>query len=213
MSGIGLGLKAAALLARVSGLTSAAKNVASKVPPKVWYALAIVAALVAGYLVHQHLVHKFRTEVQRAQMASDNDHWKRKLAAAHADAIAWKLKAEAAAATISKEERTQDEETIRSDAAVADALGMRGPGAAASHCGPVGDPGAGAGAGGHEPPVAEPDVTGPAVPSENWALVPWDWLVGRAREHDDGLAENLAWRNNDARQRTASAAALAQSPK
>jgi hypothetical protein len=113
------------------------------------------------------------------------------------------VKAEQVAAAISKNERTQHEQALRSNAALADALQLRGPGAAASHCGPVDHPRLSAGAGGHFDAAAGADAAGPQVPASDWATVPWSWEVGRAKEHDDLLDEVKRWRENDGRQRAA----------
>jgi hypothetical protein len=199
--------------AKVINFDKRAVAAGKKLPAWVWIALAVSAALVAGYFIHRHQVNKFRTETQRAQMAADNDHWRAKLAAAHADALDWKQKAEAKAAGISREERIRDEDTIRRNAAAADALGMRGAGAATSHCRPLDHPSARAGTGGHEQAAPVADAAGSQVSSGDWSIVPWKWLVQRGREHDDGIAENLAWRTNDARQREAAAKSLAEPAK
>jgi hypothetical protein len=205
--GLGLGAKllglggtgVLGLGARLLGFDKKVFAAAQKLPSWVWIALAVIAVLVAGYFIHRHEIREFRTSVQRAQMAADNDFWKKKLAAAHADALSWKQKAEAKAASISNQERTRDEEAIRNHAAAAGDLSLRGPGAAASHCGPIDHPEQGAGPGGHGQATAIANAAGSEMSSGDWALVPWSWLVQRAQEHDDGLSENVAWRSNDAR--------------
>jgi dsDNA-binding SOS-regulon protein len=69
-------------------------------------------------------------------------------------------------------------------------LRVRGPGRASCPA-PVD-----AGSGGHEQILAAEADAGLAVSPENWARVPWDWLVTVVQEHDDLLTEAGAWREN-----------------
>lgn len=80
---------------------------------------------------------------------------------------------------------------LRDNAARADDLRLRGPGKARG-CVGLGNPARLAeGRGGSSQPSAPgPDAPGPEMPAnDGFAVVPWGWLVQRAREHDDLLAE------------------------
>lgn len=83
-----------------------------------------------------------------------------------------------------------NEERLDTAVAATD-LRVRGPGRAS--CPAQVD----AGAGGHQPDLAAEADAGSAVSPENWARVPWDWLVTVVQEHDDLLTEATAWRKND----------------
>jgi hypothetical protein len=86
------------------------------------------------------------------------------------------------------------------NAALAAALSLRGPGAAASRCGPVSGPRPSTSTGqpGHSAPAAGAPPAG--VLAEDWATVPWRWLVNVVQQHDDVTSEAQAWRNQYARQ-------------
>lgn len=83
-----------------------------------------------------------------------------------------------------------NEERLDTAVAATD-LRVRGPGRASCPA-PVD-----AGTGGHEQaPTPEADA-GLAMSPENWARVPWDWLVTVVQEHDDLLTEASAFRKNE----------------
>jgi hypothetical protein len=173
------------------------------VPAWAWKALAIAAALVALVLVHQHYAHKAIAAAKAEQQTADNSRFAKQLAHVAEQANAIRIKAEALSASIAAQERTRHEQDLRRNAADAAALRVRGPGAAASHCGPVDHPGLSASAGGRLDAASGADAAGPALPAGEWATVPWTWLVDRAREHDDLLAEVRTWRSSDTRPRSA----------
>jgi hypothetical protein len=176
---------------------------ARRIPPKTWLYIAVAVAVVAGVVWHQHRAHAAIAAAEARGVDRANAIWSAKVAKVAAEAAAVRRSAERVGAAISKEERTKDDEARIRNATTSDALRLRGAGAAASHCRPLDHPGLAAAAGGHEPGAAGPDAAGPPVPAGDWALVPWGWLVERAREHDDGLAEIIAWRSSDQRQREA----------
>jgi hypothetical protein len=105
---------------------------------------------------------------------------------AQAEAIAAEQKANRQLEQISSDLRKATDETQAANAATAHALRMSGPGKA--RC-PSVPRSAGNGA-----PVAKPDAAGPPVPPADLAAVPWNWLTDRAEEHDQLLAETIAWR-------------------
>lgn len=213
MSGIGLGLKAAGLLARASGISSAAGAALKRIPPKAWYALAIGVALAAAFFIHQHLAHKAIAAAKLEQKQADDAATAEFLAAAHADALEWKSRAEQKGAAIATSERTQHEQDLSSNAALADALQLRGPGAAASHCGPDDRSGSAAGAGGHVDASSGAGATVAPVPDPERVdiiALPFDPTVALTLEHDDLLSEVKRWRDNDAKQRAAWSAMKAE---
>jgi hypothetical protein len=156
-------------------------GLARRIPPKAWLYIAIAAALVAGVVWHQHKAHAAIAAAEARGVQRANAIWSAKVAKVAADAAAVRRSAEQVAAAISKEERTKNDEARNRNAATADALRLRGAGAAASHCRPLDHPGLAAATGGHEPAPAKPDAAGPQMPAGDWALVPWGWLVERAR--------------------------------
>jgi hypothetical protein len=87
-----------------------------------------------------------------------------------------------------------NEERLDTAVAAAD-LRVRGPGRASCPA-PINT-----GTGGHEPTIAEEADAGLTVSPENWARVPWDWLVDVVQEHDDLLTEADAWRKTDQAER------------
>lgn len=175
----------------------AAKAFLGGVPRWVWIALAAVAVLTAGVVWHKHRAH---AAIQAAVKAEDAV-WVQRLADERKRAVAARSEAEAAHAAMSDMERKQHEQVIRSNAAAASALLVRGAGAA--RCRPLDNPGAATSPGGHNQSAPITDAARSQMPTGDWALVPWDWLVKRAQEHDDVLDEDRTWRTNDAHQREA----------
>jgi hypothetical protein len=177
-----------------------AATAAGRVPPKAWIALAVVIALTGSYFLHRHFVHSFKVEIQRAQMAADNDHWKKKLAAARTDALNWKQHYEQAQTKQADKERTRHEQVLRDNAAISSALRLRGPGAATSHCRPSNHTSAISSAGGSRTPPSAARPAPAQVSTGDWATVPWNWLVTVLTQHDDVTDEARAWRNDKAKQ-------------
>jgi hypothetical protein len=69
--GLGGGTGLLGFGARLLGWDRKAIGLAKRVPPKVWYALAIVAALIAAYFLHQHHVHKIIAAAKLEQKQAD----------------------------------------------------------------------------------------------------------------------------------------------
>lgn len=177
LAGISLGAK----------LLGVRKKLAS-VPWQVWVGLAIIAALVIGVIVHGNKVEAFGKEQYDAGYAdgtADRDAEIKALQDAKAEA-------ERKLAEVLR--RKVNEENARIDAR-GDALRLSGPGKAASCPNP---PAASPGAGGHNEATAEADDARAGVPSEQWASVPWGWLVKKAEDHDKCLIEAGAWREQKA---------------
>jgi hypothetical protein len=199
---LGMALKGGARAIAGNALANAKSDI-SAIPPKVKLALLAIAAAVLLYFVHQHQVGKLIATTKAAQKAADDAAWQKRLDQGRADAIAWRERATQQGAAIARLNKEKHDAEIRDHAALADALSMRGPGAAASHCGPDGHSSAAAVAGGRNEAAADAHAAGSQVPAGDWAVVPWSWLVDRAREHDDLLTDEATRRAADKQQREA----------
>jgi hypothetical protein len=100
--GLGGGTGLLGFGARLLGWDRKAIGLAKRVPPKVWYALAIVAALIAAYFIHQHHMHKIIAAAKLEQKQADEKAFAAQLAHVAAQANAIRVKSEQAAAAISK---------------------------------------------------------------------------------------------------------------
>lgn len=181
------------LIARIgaSVLFGRVKNIVAKVPRWVWLTLAVVIALLAAVLVHQHYAQK-RIDAAYAQGKADaNKQWAEAFESMRKTSEAWKQRYETKSDALTNLERTRHEETLRANAARADDLRLHGPGrASAAYCRPGNDPRLSGLPGGQDGTPAQPDAPGPQVPSgDGFAIVPWSWLVQRAEEHDALLSE------------------------
>lgn len=190
--------------ARSALMTSPAGAILKRIPRQVWIALAVAAVLVAAIIWHQAKAHAAIDRAVKAAVASAIDkrdgQWRQRLDQEHRAALAWKGRADAQLAQISKLQRKlTDEETRRIDADRR-AMLLRGPGKAAAPagCRPGDHPGLPGIAGRH---VAQPGAAAdagtemPAVDgSDQWAVVPWDWLVAVVSERDAFRFEAIGWR-------------------
>lgn len=175
-------------------------------PWQVWAAIAALALIAGGLWWHGRAVAAAHDAAFAAGRAHEAARWQGAFATMQQASNQWKTNYETAAAALSTERRLRHAEDLGRIAAAADDLRLRGPGkAAAPACRPIADPGAGTAAGGPVIGAAEPDAPRPGMPApdgpDQFALVPWGWLVQRAEEHDRLLSEALAWRAHDAEQR------------
>ena len=190
----------AGFLARSALMQSPVGAFLKAIPKQVWIALAIAFAVGAAVAVHQHVAHMAIADAKTEQTRADSADFDRQIAQAHADALAWRNRAIEESQQITKLEKDKADAETRAHAAAADALLVRGPGAAASHCGPGYPAAVSGGAGGHDQAAPAGAAARPQVPPGDWATVPWSWLVGVVREHDDLRSEDLTWRDDHARQ-------------
>jgi hypothetical protein len=210
MAGIGAGLAALNLGARLTGAGAFVK----RVPRWVWIALAIVLALVAVLIWHQHKVRAHDAALVKATIDKRDRQWRDQLAKSHAAAIAARTRHEAIATKISTDTKGIHDAQVRNNAASAHDLQLRGPGkAAAANCGPGYYPGVPAASGRPEQYSSGADASAAEVHSRNgvssvsvapggvlrapgsdFAVVPWSWLVDRGKEFDDLLADDRAFR-------------------
>jgi hypothetical protein len=188
----------ASIALKLSGVGGMLKQI----PPKVWYALAAIAALAGAYFLHQHHAHSVIAAAKTEQKKADDAAWQAAFAKMHEAAAKWKVAAELNGQTIAQRERKLNDEEHSRNAARADDLRLHGPGKAAG-CRPVDHPGLAAVSSGRNKAAPVADAAGREVPATDWALVPWGWLVDRAKEHDDLLADEQTRRAADAEQRAA----------
>lgn len=183
MSGIGAAFAALNIGAKLTGISGVLK----KVPPKVWYGLALAAALLVGFLWHQHAAHKALKAQYTAGYAQAG-----KDIAAHA--LKLKAKIDAMTVKIAADERSKNDAENRRISAAADALRLRGPGKAG--CTLRSEPAAAAG--GHEPSGRASDVAVAGLPDPtgiDLIGVPFDDAVDFGKSHDAWRAEALSWRS------------------
>lgn len=153
------------------------------IPPKVWYAIGIIAALFAAYLIHHHVVHKALAAEYQRGMADEAAHIEKQ-------ALAIKQKADALNAGIASAIRSKNDEQNRAIAADAGTIRVLGPGKAACH--PVlpaapGGPVAPSGSG--NAPVAPVPSTG----GQQLIALPFDDTLDFGQNHDSYRVEVLSW--------------------
>jgi hypothetical protein len=194
MAGIGAGFAGLELAGRFAGVTGFFK----RVPRWVWVALAIAAAVVALLIWHGREVAAHDKNLTAKVIAARDAQWQARFDAMRKQAEAVRSKTEAAARKITQHLKDQHDEALRSNAAAARDLSLRGPGKAAAPvgCGPVDRPGVSAGAGDPVGAGGTADIAASSLPPrDRLALVPWSWLVDQAQHADDSRAEVITWRN------------------
>lgn len=163
------------------------KKKLASVPWQVWAVIALVIAGGVGGCIaknkHQAAVKEFGDQRYNEGRASRDAEIK-----AAQDA---KAEADRKLAAALREKANAENARI---ATRANDLRLRGPGAATC----TNPPAARTGTSGHNAAPAEPNAPGLGVPTEQWAAVPWGWLVKRGEEHDKCLVEAGAWREQKA---------------
>lgn len=179
--------KSALMTSPLGGIIKAIGRLLGKIPPKVWLALIVGAALFIGWKVHTHKVTKFGEErytsgFEAGYHAAEED--QRKVTA----------KTNAATAAIAQDERGKNHEANARTNAAADDLRLRGPGKASSRCPTVAAP-----ASGHDAPGGQSADAATGLPERDWttdrAEVPWGWLVSSGQTCDLNRNEVIAWRS------------------
>ena len=118
----------------------------------------------------------------------DRDAWRKQYTELKAQIDKADAEARKSAATIaklSKELKDRTDEDNRRIAGDANSLRVSGPGKAACRPAPA--------ASGNDKGGSKPDASGPPLPPDERAAVPWGWLTDRAEEHDQLRAEAQAW--------------------
>lgn len=164
-------------------------------PPWVWLTLLGVVLVLAFAYWHGLQVGHALNDARKEGAKTADAAWQKRFDDMKVEAEEWRGKAESAQAKLSQEERLRHEAETRVITDRADDLRVRGPGKAQACPGPVdhssvpaasGQPGAGGG---------QSDDGGRGVPPEDWAAVPWGWLVNRAEQCDIDRSEVLTWRH------------------
>jgi hypothetical protein len=173
-----------------------------RVPRFVWVALAIAVLLFAGFKLHQREAGEAIAAAEKRGADASDMRWQGQLAAARLEAAQWRAQAEDRQRRINQQLKERHDEKVRANAALADALRVRGPGAAAARCRPLDPASLSAAAGGRRQAAPAADAAGPPMPAaDGLAVVPWEWLVRRAEQFDELLSEAMTWRRSDAQQR------------
>lgn len=162
------------------------KSTLSKIPPKVWYALAIIAALAIAFFWHQHAAHK-------ALKAADQAGYNRRSKEVEQAALKLKAKVDALTAKIVLEERKRNAQAHRDNDVAADALLVRGPGKAVCSVRPVASGPALRPADG-SPVAVNGQVAGVPEPGgQSLIALPFADSVSFAREHDSCQIDRKSW--------------------
>lgn len=159
------------------------KAALSRIPRAAWIALAVIAILTLGTCAHKRSVKKFGEERFAAGVAHEQ-------ARLEAKAKAIKAKADAASAKITDKLKAKHDEKVIVINRAADDLRVSGPGKASC----PGNPGMAGSSGRSEPASGQGSSARPAMPEQDWAAVPWGWLVESAEKCDLNRAEVLTWR-------------------
>ena len=168
------------------------------IPRWAWIALAVVIAVIGLVLFHNHKVNQFERDTRTDERAKVDAEWTARMDAMRKKAEGVRNRAEALARDINKDIGGRNEQEARLIVSRADALRVRGPGAA--RCRPDNHSSVPIAAGQHEPASGGPNVAGSSVPSDDRAAVPWPWLVERAQQCDLNRSEVMSWREWQTRQ-------------
>lgn len=138
-------------------------------------------------------------QARREGRAAADTEWRVAISAANEAARQWKTAYEFKAAEVATYRRSAHEKALARNAAAADDLRLHGPGrAAAGDCKSIDRAGYGTATGGPAATAARPhDPASPLPPADGpdqFAIVPWIWLTGRARDFDDLRDEVITWR-------------------
>lgn len=178
-----------------SAIFGRAKNFVKAVPREVWIGLAVVITLVAAVWWHNsHAEAQLKLAYEQG-FADRDKQLDEALIAMEDEAEAWKEKYETASTALAATERALHDQTLRSNAARADALRVRGPGAAKACPRPSDSSGLPTAAGDGGTTDQQPNAEGRGMPADQWATVPWAWLVTRAETCDADRDEVIRWRN------------------
>lgn len=178
-----------------SAIFGRAKDFVKAIPREVWIGLAVVIALVAAVWWHNsHADAQLKLAYEQG-FADRDKQLDEALTAMKDEAKAWKEKYETASTALATTERALHDQTLRSNAARADALRVRGPGAAQACRGSSDSSGLPTAAGNGGATDQQSNVEGRGVPADQWATVPWSWLVTRAESCDADRDEVQRWRN------------------
>jgi hypothetical protein len=198
LGALGLG-GAGALLFLFPALRTALLLFARRIPPRLWLALAVLALAVlaligAAVWWHRSAVADARADGFAAGSAARDLAWQGSFDTALAKGLKYKADFEQASQQLAVALRSKTDETLRRNAATADALRLRGPGAAAAPVCRSGSVAAtGPAASGPRPPGGPGDAPVDHLPADQGlAILRWTDLVRFAEQHDRYRAEREA---------------------
>ena len=167
---------------------------ARSIPGWVWAAAAGLLLLGGLYWYHTNAVSSAYDRGKIAGAAAEKKEWQVAFAAMKRAAYHWRTEAETQSDQITELTGALHDQTLRDNAALADALRLRGPNRAAACGRPGGDPGLSSAAGSDRNPASPTDAPrGPVPAGDGFAIVPWGWLVQKAEDHDRLRARVTAW--------------------
>lgn len=200
------GLGGAALLLRIfaPGVWATLSGVAQAIPPKVWLVIAVLAALGGAWWWHTSTVTAAYNKGYATAVVKRDAQWSAAFAKMNAAAEAWRDNFDKRGARLAAEIGARHAQELRANAALADALRLRGPGRAAACFNPGGGAGLSASPGGHDAPGGAADAGVAGLPDETpMAILPWPELIQRSEDADADRSEVIAWRDWFARNKKA----------
>lgn len=184
-------------------LREAILDTLARVPGWLWAAGAGVLLAGAAWLWVSHALGKAYDRGHSAGVTATDAKWQGAFAKMEQAARQWKTNYETRSDQVTDQIGARYAENLRHNSAAAADLGLRGAGkAAAPRIRSVDHSRLAGGPGGQGQDPARPDAPGSPLPAdERYAVVPWQWLVRKAQDHDDLLDEVKAWRDWDGQQR------------
>lgn len=186
------------ILLKLLGVWGWIKRLLAAIPPKVAWATLAVAALVGLVVWHNHSIAKAYDRGRAEERVSRDAQWQSAFNQMHEGAVIWKDNYEREAARSAELTGAIHAQNLRNNAALADALRLRGPGKAAAACHRSGsDTGLSPAPGGPDAPAAGqlPELAGLPDQHGPFAALPWPELIEWGRSADDNAAEVKAWRD------------------
>lgn len=195
LSSLGLGGAALALRIFAPGVWAMLSGIAQAISPKVWLVIAALAALGGAWWWHTSTVSAAYNKGYAQASVERDAAWRGAFDKMNAAAQGWRDNFEQRGAQIAAEIGARHAQELRANAALADALRLRGPGRAAACLNPGGGAGLAPGSGGHDAPGGAADAGMAGLPDETpMAIVPWPDLIQRSEDADADRAEVKAWR-------------------
>jgi hypothetical protein len=192
VAGIGARLAGSLILGKAKAVAGKGVGILTRIPKPVWEAVAVIGYLVALIALHQHYANA-------ALKAADQAGYERRASEDAAALIELRNRAHTAETNgkaISQDERSKNDAQVADIHRTADAIRLRGPGAASS--GRVDHPALPAASGEPQPAPGASGAAADPVPAADGpdplAVVSWRWLVGTGEQCDIERAENVSWR-------------------
>lgn len=190
------------LLVVKPALRSVLAGLLGQIPPRVIWALVAMGMILGAVLWYNHAIGRAFANGREAGVTEANAKWKAAFDQQRRASLQWKRNYQEQSALLTSQIGERYAQDLRRNDALADDLRLRGPGRAAACSGSVHSPRVASGTGGHDETPSGPNAPGDQVPADDRnAIVPWGWLVRKAEDHDDLLAEVNAWRSHDAKQK------------